>query len=130
LRAYFSSANLHKANLSGADLRWAKLLRANLHEANLSRVDLRWADLSEANLHKANFSGANLSGAKLGEADLREATLRGASLEGALGIVNEELRQQAYTLEGTTMPNGQKYEEWLKIYDDGHGQDGQNSGLS
>jgi hypothetical protein len=30
------------------------------------------------------------------------------------GISNEELEQQATFLAGATMPNGQKYEEWLK----------------
>jgi uncharacterized protein YjbI with pentapeptide repeats len=130
LKAHLSAANLHKANLSGADLREAKLSRANLHESILSRVDLRGADLREANLHKANLSGAYLNGANLGRADLREVALRGATLEGALGIANEELQQQACTLEDTTMPNGQKYEDWIKTYKDGHGEDGENSGLS
>jgi hypothetical protein len=35
--------------------------------------------------------------------------LRYANLQGAHGINNEELHQQAYSLEGATMPNGQKY---------------------
>lgn len=43
-----------RANLSGADLRWADLSRANL----------RWADLSGANLSGANLSSADLSGAQ------------------------------------------------------------------
>ena len=32
----------------------------------------------------------------------------------ALGFTNEELEQQAASPEGATMPNGQKYEDWLK----------------
>ena len=60
--------------------------------------------------------------------DLSEANLSGANLEGALGIANEELRQQAIPLEGATMPNGQKYEDWLKSK--GRGEDGENSGPS
>jgi uncharacterized protein YjbI with pentapeptide repeats len=135
LRAHLSSATLHRANLSGAELREAKLLRANLHEANLSRADLRWTDLREANLHRADLSRADLSEAQLVGADLREATLSGATLsganlEGVLGIANEELRHQAYPLDGVTMPNGQKYEDWIKTSKDGHGKDGENSGLS
>jgi uncharacterized protein YjbI with pentapeptide repeats len=110
LRAHLSSATLHRADLRGADLRRAKLLRANLHEANLSRADLRSADLREATLSGATLSGANL--------------------EGVLGIANEELRQQAYPLDGATMPNGQEYEDWIKTSKDGHGKDGENSGLS
>jgi hypothetical protein len=30
------------------------------------------------------------------------------------GVTNEELEQQADSLEGTTMPDGQKHEDWLK----------------
>jgi hypothetical protein len=32
-------------------------------------------------------------------------------------ITNEELEQQAASLEGATMPNGQKYQDWLKSKD-------------
>jgi hypothetical protein len=34
--------------------------------------------------------------------------------EGAPGITAEKLEQQTYSLEGAIMPNGQKYEDWLK----------------
>jgi uncharacterized protein YjbI with pentapeptide repeats len=56
------------------------------------------ADLSEADL-----SGANLSG----------ADLRSADLSFARGWTVEQLTT-AHSLEGATMPNGQKYEDWLK----------------
>ena len=59
-------------------------------------LDLRGAYLGEANLRAANLSAAHVS----------ETNLRGGT--------NEELEQQAKTLEGATMPNGQKYEDWLK----------------
>jgi Pentapeptide repeats (8 copies) len=52
--------DLHKTNLSGADL-----LRANLSGANLTRANLSRADLGEADLSGANLSGANLSKANL-----------------------------------------------------------------
>jgi uncharacterized protein YjbI with pentapeptide repeats len=78
-------ANLSKADLSEADLRWADLsgvnLRlADLHGANLSKADLRWADLRWADLSWADLREANLS-----KADLREANLRGADLREANG---------------------------------------------
>ncbi len=57
---------------------------------------------------------------------MTHADLRGANLSEALGITNEELEQQAASLEGATMPNGQKYEDWLKSK--GRGEDGENSG--
>jgi hypothetical protein len=65
----------------------------------------------------------------------------------------EELDQQAFSIKGATMPNGKKYEDWLKAkaargeslnddqnrllkeYEDhlkskGRGEDGENSGSS
>jgi uncharacterized protein YjbI with pentapeptide repeats len=61
-------ANLIRANLSGADLRRANLSGAYLSGADLSRADLSEADLSEADLRRVYLSGADLS-----EADLSEA---------------------------------------------------------
>jgi uncharacterized protein YjbI with pentapeptide repeats len=74
----------------------------------------RPASLRNADLWDANLSGADLSNADLIRANLRNAKLSNAYLGGAEGIKNEELEQQAKSLEGATMPNGQKYEEWLK----------------
>jgi hypothetical protein len=74
--------------------------------------------------------------------DLRGADLRGANLGGA--IISDEpgwpqehlghLEQQATSyhtasLEGAIMPNGQKYEDWLKDKE-GRGEDRKNSGPS
>jgi len=83
-------------------------------------------------LSGANLFGANLFGASLGPVDLSKANLSGANLRGAYKevnfqgtkrqlITNEELEQQVRSLEGATMPNGQKYEDWLK--DKGNQQD-------
>jgi hypothetical protein len=43
-------------------------------------------------------------------------------------ITNDELWQQIKSLNGATMPDGQKYEDWLKSK--GRGEDGENGGLS
>jgi uncharacterized protein YjbI with pentapeptide repeats len=59
---------------------------------------------------------AELSGADLSHAYLKDAT------------VKEEQLEQAESLEGATMPNGQTYEEWLK--GKGSREDGENSGPS
>jgi hypothetical protein len=72
----------------------------------------------------ADLSDANLSDANLSRADLSNAVLDNANLGGAEGITNKELEQQAASLEGATMPNGQKYEDWLKS----RGKDRENSG--
>jgi hypothetical protein len=42
-----------------------------------------------------------------------------ADLTSAEGITNVELERQVASLEGSTMPNGQKYEDWLKSKDRG-----------
>ena len=87
------------------------------------------ADLSGANLRGADLRGAFLLKAGLRGADLSHADLTGAKLKGTKGITSEELHQQAETLEGATMPNGQKYEDWLKARE-GHKEPGENGGPS
>jgi len=71
-------ADLQRADLRLANLRWADLQRADLRLANL-----RWADLQEANLRWADLQRADLQGADLREADLRGADLRLANLQEA-----------------------------------------------
>ena len=80
----------------------------------LSETRLLRADLSDAYL-----GGADLSRAVLDNANLSNAVLDNANLGGANGITNAELEQQAVSLEGADMPNGQKYEDWLKSKDRG-----------
>jgi uncharacterized protein YjbI with pentapeptide repeats len=125
--ADLSYANLEGANLSKADLRSAELdgadldganLQADLSYANLFIATLREANLEVANLNWANLKAANLTGANLQIATLYETKLSsGTNLEGAnltnAGVTYEQLTQTK-ALEGATMPNGQKYEEWLK----------------
>jgi uncharacterized protein YjbI with pentapeptide repeats len=57
---------------------------------------------------------------------LTDANLAGADLTDA--IITEEQLAQCASLEGATMPNGQKYEDWLKSK--GSGEDGENAGSS
>jgi uncharacterized protein YjbI with pentapeptide repeats len=125
--------NKHRSvvDLLGADLRAAKLRGSNLSEADLRGADLSGADLRSVHLSGALLNEANLRFADLGHADLSGADLSGADLSGAdlnnaQGITNEELEQQAYYLEGTTMPDGQKYEDWRKNI--GREEAGENSG--
>jgi uncharacterized protein YjbI with pentapeptide repeats len=105
--AYLKNTFLSGANLSGANLSDADLPGAVLEGANLSD-----ASLGFANLRNARLRNANLSGAYLGEANLSGANLPGAVLEGA-NVTDKQL-DQARSLDGATMPNGQKYEDWLK----------------
>jgi uncharacterized protein YjbI with pentapeptide repeats len=110
--ALLSEADLSEAYLTDTNLRGANMREAKLSGALLSKADLSYADLSHADLSHADLSHADIRGTKLSHADLS-----GANLSGASGITNKELKQHLVSLEGATMPNGQKYEDWLKSKD-------------
>ena len=84
----------------------------------LAGTDLLGASLIGGELRRAYLSGAYLSGAYL-----IGAHLIGTNLSEAIGWTVEQL-SQARSLEGATMPDGQKYEDWLKSKDGG--EDGEN----
>jgi len=105
--------DLSKADLFMADLYWAKLSEANLHGVYLIKANLIQADLVKADLSGAYLIEADLIRADLSEANLSNAWLRHANLSSATGLTDEQITA-ARTLEGATMPNGQKYEDWLK----------------
>jgi uncharacterized protein YjbI with pentapeptide repeats len=113
-------ASLRFAQLPDADLGRSSLSSANLEHANLSRANLSNAILWRANLSRADISGANLSGA-----NLPSALLSRAYPSIAKELTQEQL-DQAPSLKGATMPNGQKYEDWRGSID--RGEDGENSG--
>jgi hypothetical protein len=50
--------------------------------------------------------------------------VRGANLKFARVVVADDQLSEASSLEGATVPNGQKYEDWLKSK--GSGEDGEN----
>jgi uncharacterized protein YjbI with pentapeptide repeats len=125
------------ADLSGVDLTYSAPGDAQPYAAvpvlDLSSADLTYADLSGANLngivmHGTRLVGADLRGAHLNGAVLHDANLSGANLSHATGKTGEQLDGQAGSLEGAIMPNGQKYEDWLKSR--GRGEDGENNGPS
>jgi uncharacterized protein YjbI with pentapeptide repeats len=133
---FYNTARLKFTNLSDADLSGARLNGANLLGANLSKANLNGTHLDTAYLVHANLSGANLSGAYLPEAwlydpncegcertNLSGADLSNANLTGAR--VTDKQLEQAKSLEGATMPDGQKYEDWLKSK--GRGEGGESS---
>jgi hypothetical protein len=68
---------------------------------------------------------------KIGDSDSfrsMEANLIRTNLRGAINWTEKQLSQAAY-LDDATMPNGQKYEDWLKDKE-GSGKDLENSGPS
>jgi uncharacterized protein YjbI with pentapeptide repeats len=153
--ANLDKTSLSIANLSGADLREANVSQADLVNANVSGADLRGAYLSNNNLSEADISGADLSGASLLENNLHKSNLRDAHLT-EVDWINDDLREAnlrdakgfpdlsdmghfdrelflltlgTTLLQGVIMPNGQKYEEWLKAKE-GRGEGGENGGPS
>jgi uncharacterized protein YjbI with pentapeptide repeats len=102
---------LKGADLSGADLSDMDLSYTDLSGTNLSGADLRdgpdYPDrstgtiLTGARLEGVNFTGAKMDGVKL----------ENANLEGARGVTLEQL-EQARSLEGAILPNGQRYEDF------------------
>ena len=125
--AKLSKVNLSGANLSGADLRNADLSYAQLRKATpqdsemipgeshneydkaVDEADILPPGLLEIDLSGADLSGADLSGANLSGANLSGANLSGANLSGATGITTKEVEDQAFSLEGATMPDGSKH---------------------
>ena len=92
------------ADLRNAVFTPTKVRRTDFRGAHFnSRAELR------TSLEKAVFDGADLTGA-----DFSGANLSGANLSGAIGVTEEQLNKEAASLTNATMPNGQRYEDWLK----------------
>ncbi|MCA9872494.1 MAG: pentapeptide repeat-containing protein [Anaerolineales bacterium] len=128
-------ANLEGASLARCCLRKARLTGADLIKLYLKEVDFFNADLERANLREAFLGGANLEETNLVNADLTRAMLEGTNLKGAnltgailaganlrsadlTGVKNWEAEQllEALELSGAIMPDGRKYEEWIKDF--------------
>lgn len=122
LAAHARLVGLENADLRNADLKGARLISTLRREA----VSLEGADLENADLADADLERADLRKVRLKDTNLKKACLKGADLRGAKGITNEGLARQAASLEGATMPNGQKYEDWLKSRE----EEGENNGSS
>jgi uncharacterized protein YjbI with pentapeptide repeats len=120
--ADLSVTNLHEADLSGTNLEGANLRGTHLGGANLSGTNFTRADLTEAALHGAVLGIFRISGQYLSGQDLRETALLGKDLSGTLLLptslkesnVTDSQLAQCQSLEGTDMPNGQQYADWLE----------------
>jgi hypothetical protein len=133
--AKLCGADLSGADLSGADLSNANLTNANLSPTHMGhdpgRTQKLWSCLRlkpswqrpnpEGRPQKSgaprdpdtetctNLTKANLTDADLTGADLTKAKLAGADLSRAVGKTKEQLKKEAESLEGATLPDGCKY---------------------
>jgi len=98
------------------------LYESSLIQKDRPIVHLSTAPLEGIDLRRVTMRNVNLSGAQLSEADLQDADLQDAN-------VTDEQLADAMSLKGATMPNGQKYEDWLKDKE-GSAEEGKNSGSS
>lgn len=90
-KADLAGARLERANLMRADLEGADLVGANLEGANLAEANLEDAYLVGTNLRAAVLTEARLEGAYLIQVNLERADLTWAHLEGA-DLVGADLR--------------------------------------
>jgi len=92
---FSEGARMHNVNLSSANLSRADLTGANIEESNLTNADLTGTDLQEAWLSNTNMTGAILNGARL----------EGANLENCIGLTQSQV-DAASTDNHTQLPNG------------------------
>jgi hypothetical protein len=88
-------------------------IQAILDVLRRAQTRIREQSRTHLDLHEANLQGANLWGAILSSANLQGAT------------VTDEQLADTKSLAEATMPNGQKYENWLKDKEGG-GKDVEN----
>ena len=110
-KADLRGADLRYADLRGVDLYSANLRYADLRETNFTNADLRYADICEANLRGANLSYANLYGSNLTDANLSGANLTNAEIpmfcKRGISFKNNLL------IVGCKEKTAQEWEEWL-----------------
>ena len=94
---------LSYTHLRNADLAGTSFRHANLTGADLEGADLAGTDLFSSGLPMADMKGANLTGANLDQATLCEANLKGA-----IGVTKAQLLNEAFALQGATLPDGSK----------------------
>ncbi len=80
--ALLSRSDLHRGDLTWADLRGAQMWRTRVDKGKLNDTKLHGAFLREAQLQGANLSSAQLQGADLSYAQLQGADLSNAQLQG------------------------------------------------
>jgi Pentapeptide repeats (8 copies) len=136
-RSSLGGTILDRAHLAGADLSGADLSGAHL--TTYREGFLRVADLSDTNLSGANLSNVTLASSaslpKFAQNGMEEIPIGGEptmemkqEIQQRVDCIAEltveekacrELEYLAKSLKGATMPNGQRYEEWIKSRGEG-----------
>ena len=88
-----SQAQLHIADLYGANLAWSNLRGTAAYLTCFAQANLQGAHLERALLPRAVFTGAHLEGAHLEGAHLEEANLGARNLSGELRKLTRGLRR-------------------------------------
>jgi hypothetical protein len=109
---FLYEARLIRGDRAVLDLEGADLTEADLSETKLDGAQLRGVYLGKANLPWTSLGGADLTWADLSGANLTRAYLHRTNLHDASGCTEGQLGNTS-TLEGATMPDGRKYEDWL-----------------
>jgi len=104
--------------LEGLDPERKRILLLFLYESGLIYEHKLVVSLAAANLSNATLREADLRLATLNGTDLSSANLLKADLNEAVGLIDEQ-SAAAESLEDATVPDGQKYEDWLKSKDRG-----------
>jgi hypothetical protein len=104
--------------VEGLDPDRKRILLLFLCESGLICRDKPVVSLAAANLSNATLREADLRLATLNGTDLSSANLLKADLNEAVGLIDEQ-SAAAESLEDATVPDGQKYEDWLKSKDRG-----------
>jgi uncharacterized protein YjbI with pentapeptide repeats len=130
-----SGTEIPYANTANPFLK-TELAHAKLGGASLKDADLRYANLYDTDLHNADLTRAKLQGATSRDrfVDPEEYALRSRRHFAGKppprehrSLFLERLENPYPLLQGATMPNGQRYEDWLKDKEV-RGGEGANSG--
>lgn len=117
--ANLENSQLYDFNLKKSNLTYGNFRNANLNGAKLDHAQIDDADLSGAHLHATSFKSTSIRVIEPDRLVLKNARFLGADLTGAkfLGVFDGIMTESehphlcaAFTLAGSIMPNGKRYD--------------------
>lgn len=118
-KANLEGAELYEFTLTGVNLAFANLKNTNLNAANLIGATLNDANLEGTHLHKTLLRNASIKAVEADKLIFKDARFFETDLTGAefLGIFSGVMTESqhphlrvAYSLRGSTMPDGKRYD--------------------